>query len=134
MPGIGATINNQPTSSTPYTGYYNLTLGPGGGPETTAGPTTNHVGIWPIQLYYSQVITNISVNVSTGGGGANHYDAGVYSISGTTATLLGHLGATIMNTTGVQTFAFTTSLQLGREHFCLPLRVVPQPSDLSATI
>lgn len=111
-----ARINNQTLVSTPFVLYSIPTQNPvnAGGKLGTA----NHIAVFPINLPYPMLVTNISVIVGTAGGAATNYDLGIYDTAG---NLKAHVGAHIMNTTGTQTFALTdpVTLQAGTYLFAL---------------
>jgi hypothetical protein len=103
-----ARINNQPTSTGPFTAY---SLPISGNAAAGGGKlgTNNHIAVFPFDLSFNMLITNISVVVGTAGGAANNYDLGIYDKAG---NLKAHVGAQIMNTTGAQTFALTAPITL----------------------
>lgn len=86
--------------------------------------TSNSTTFYAFNIPYSITFTNLRYRLTTADNTANNYDVGIYSISGTTATLVGHLGATAGTTfspsTGVKAISFpSTTLTAGTYLFAI---------------
>lgn len=105
-----ARIDNRPTVSTPFVSYSI----PNTNPVAAGGKlgTANHIAVFPFNLPYPMLVTNMVFTVGTAGGAASNYDIGIYSISGSTGTLVAHIGAQILNTTGTQILPVTAPVTL----------------------
>jgi hypothetical protein len=108
--GTAIIRNAEPTVTTPFVAYST----PNTNPVNAGGKlgTANHIAVFPFNLPYPQLVTNIVMTVGTAGGAASNYDIGIYSISGSTGTLVAHIGAQVLNTTGTQILAVTTPITL----------------------
>ena len=109
--GTAIISNPAPVATTPFTDYG---LSTSGNPINAGGKlgTNNHIAIFPWTLPHPHLVTNIAVYVGTAGGAATNYDIGIYSISGSTGTLVGHIGAQVLNASGIQVLALTAPVTL----------------------
>lgn len=73
--------------------------------------TANKALIWGVSLTYPLKTSNVAYYVGTADGSANTYDIGIYSFSGSTGTLVAHIGSTAGTTfapsTGYKMAAWT---------------------------
>ena len=109
--GTAIISNPAPVVATPFTAYG---FPFSGNPVNAGGKlgTINHIAVFPWTLPHSQLVTNIAVFVGTAGGAASNYDVGIYSVSGSTGTLVGHIGAQVLNVLGIQVLALTAPVTL----------------------
>ncbi|MGB6973964.1 MAG: glycosyl hydrolase family 28-related protein [Terracidiphilus sp.] len=86
---------------------------PIGGYNGAAGTgfTANTLNYYMFNLPYSMTIAHVEYRLTTADNTANNYDIGLYSVSGTTATLIADFGATAGTTfsssTGIKALALT---------------------------
>lgn len=113
--GLGGVINNQPTVSTPFFATMNEAVYVNGAIITNQGPKANQVAVWPFYLPVAQVITNITVSVTTSGAATTN-DWGIYDTAG---NLLAHIGAQTITATGVKALTAPITLPPGTYLFAI---------------
>lgn len=114
LTGAGATFNGVLTgyNQNPVSNTANfINFNPGGNTSLPLA-AANTTKCWIVNTSSSITTSKVSYNVATADNTADLYDIGFYSVSGTTGTLVGHIGATAGTTfapaTGSRTLNWLT--------------------------